>query len=52
MRLAKYNQMKNGEWLLPPAPAVCPFFEQFAPGGYYNQQGVNAPERLTIVDEE
>ena len=25
---------------------------QFAPGGYYNEQGVNEPERLTIVDEK
>jgi len=25
---------------------------QFAPGGYYNQQGVNKPDRLTIVDED
>jgi hypothetical protein len=25
---------------------------QFAPGGYYNQQGVSAPERLTLNDEE
>jgi hypothetical protein len=25
---------------------------QFAPGGYYNQQGVNAPERLTLDDED
>ncbi len=24
---------------------------QFAPGGYYNQQGVNAPKRRTIDDE-
>jgi hypothetical protein len=25
---------------------------QFAPGGYYNQQGVSAPERLTLEDEK
>jgi hypothetical protein len=24
---------------------------QFAPGGYYNQQGVSAPERLTLDDD-
>lgn len=24
---------------------------QFAPGGYYNQQGVNAPNRRTIDDD-
>jgi hypothetical protein len=24
---------------------------QFAPGGYYNQQGVNAPKRRSIDDE-
>ncbi len=24
---------------------------QHAPGGYYNQQGVNAPERLTLDDD-
>ena len=23
---------------------------QFAPGGYYNQQGVNAPDRSTLDD--
>lgn len=24
---------------------------QFAPGGYYNQQGVNEPERRTLDDD-
>jgi hypothetical protein len=24
---------------------------QFAPGGYYNQQGVNAPNRRTLDDD-
>jgi hypothetical protein len=24
---------------------------QHAPGGYYNQQGVNAPDRLTLDDD-
>jgi hypothetical protein len=24
---------------------------QFAPGGYYNQQGVNAPDRSTLDDD-
>ena len=24
---------------------------QFAPGGYYNQQGVNAPDRRTLDDD-
>ncbi|HEX7296145.1 MAG TPA: hypothetical protein VF251_10360 [Pyrinomonadaceae bacterium] len=24
---------------------------QFAPGGYYNQQGVNAPDRHTLDDD-
>jgi hypothetical protein len=24
---------------------------QHAPGGYYNQQGVNEPERLTLDDD-
>lgn len=24
---------------------------QFAPGGYYNQQGVNAPERSSLDDD-
>ena len=25
---------------------------QFAPGGYYNQQGVNRPERSAVDDNE
>lgn len=25
---------------------------QHAPGGYYNQQGVNAPDRLTLDDDK
>ncbi len=25
---------------------------QFAPGGYYNQQGVNAPDRRTLDDND
>ena len=25
---------------------------QHAPGGYYNQQGVNAPDRSTLNDED
>ena len=25
---------------------------QHAPGGYYNQQGVNAPERSTLDDDK
>jgi len=25
---------------------------QFAPGGYYNQQGVNRPERSALDDDE
>ena len=25
---------------------------QHAPGGYYNQQGVNAPDRLTLNDDD
>ena len=24
---------------------------QHAPGGYYNQQGINAPDRLTLDDD-
>lgn len=24
---------------------------QFAPGGYYNQQGINAPDRRTLDDD-
>ena len=25
---------------------------QFAPGGYYNQQGINRPERSALNDDE
>ena len=25
---------------------------QFAPGGYYNQQGVNAPRRIDLNDDD
>ena len=25
---------------------------QFAPGGYHNQQGVNAPDRRTLDDDD